>query len=52
MQDIYRILPEVILTLSGVAVMLIDATLPPGWSRRNLGWVAAIGATIAIWASI
>jgi len=50
--DIYRILPEVILTLTGVAVMLIDATLPPGMSRRYLGFVAAIGATIAIWASV
>jgi NADH-quinone oxidoreductase subunit N len=51
-QDIYRILPEVILTLTGVAVMLIDATLPPGWSRRYLGFVAAVGTTIAIWASV
>jgi NADH-quinone oxidoreductase subunit N len=50
--DIYRILPEVILTLTGVAVMLNDASLPPRWSRRYLGFVAAIGATIAIWASV
>ena len=32
--DIYRILPEVILTLTGVAIMLIDASLPPAWPRR------------------
>ena len=50
--DIYRILPEVILTLTGVAVMLIDASLPPMWSRRYLGFLAAIGTTIAIWASV
>jgi len=50
--DIFRILPEVILTLTGVAVMLIDASLPPHWRRRNLGWVAAIGTTIALWASV
>ena len=50
--DIYRILPEVILTLTGVAVMLIDASLPPSWSRRYLGFLAAIGATVAIWASV
>jgi NADH-quinone oxidoreductase subunit N len=50
--DIYRILPEVILTIAGVAVMLIDASLPPAWSRRYLGFLAAIGATIAIWASV
>ena len=50
--DIYRILPEVILTLTGAAVMLIDATLPPGLPRRPLGWVAAIGTTLALWASL
>jgi len=50
--DIDRILPEVILTLTGVAVMMIDASLAPGTPRRNLGWVAAIGATLALWASL
>ena len=50
--DIYRILPEVILTLTGVAIMLIDASLPSAWPRRMLGWVAAIGTTIALWASL
>jgi hypothetical protein len=50
--DIYRILPEVILTLTGAAVMVIDASIPPSWPRRFLGWVAAIGTTIALWASL
>src|ERR1022692_3867982 len=50
--DISRILPEVILTLTGVVVMLIEATIPPSWSRRPLGWVAAIGTTLALWASL
>ena len=50
--DIYRILPEVVLTLTGVAVMLIDASLPPGWPRRPLGWVAAFGTMFALWASL
>ncbi len=50
--DIYRILPEVILTLTGVAIMLLDASLPPLWPRRSLGWVAAIGTTLALWASL
>ncbi len=49
---IFRILPEVILTLTGVLVMLIDASLKPGTPRRALGWVAAMGATIALWASL
>jgi len=50
--DIFRILPEVILTLTGVLVMLIDATLPPGWARRWLGWVAAFGSMAALWGSL
>ena len=50
--DIFRILPEVVLTLTGVAVMLIDASLPPSWARRPLGWVAAMGTTLALWASL
>ncbi|MFP5205112.1 MAG: NADH-quinone oxidoreductase subunit N [Acidobacteriota bacterium] len=50
--DFYRILPEAILTLTGVAIMLIDASLPASTPRRPLGWVGAIGATVALWASL
>jgi NADH-quinone oxidoreductase subunit N len=50
--DIYRILPEVVLTLTGVAIMLIDASLPSAFPRRPLGWIAAIGTTLALWASL
>jgi NADH-quinone oxidoreductase subunit N len=50
--DIFRILPEVVLTLTGVVVMLVDASLPPGWARRPLGWVAALGTTFALWTSL
>jgi NADH-quinone oxidoreductase subunit N len=50
--DIYRILPEVILTVTGVIVMLIDASLGHSFPRRPLGWVAAIGTTLALWASL
>jgi NADH-quinone oxidoreductase subunit N len=32
--------------------MMIDASLPPGWPRRPLGWVAALGTTLALWASL
>lgn len=51
-QDLFRILPEVVLTFSGVLVMLIDASLPPELPRRALGWVAAVGTTLALWASL
>src|SRR6516165_7760491 len=50
--DSLRILPEIILTLTGILVMLIDASLPVGWARRPLGWVAAIGTTVALWSSV
>ena len=49
---IFRILPEVVLTLTGVLVMLVDASLPPHWARRPLGWVAALGTTFALWSSL
>ena len=32
--------------------MLIDASLPVGWPRRPLGWVAALGTTVALWSSL
>ncbi len=50
--DIFRILPEVVLTLTGVAVMLLDASLPPGFPRRYLGMVAAVGAALALLGSV
>ena len=50
--DIYRILPEVILTITGVLVMLIDASIAPLTSRRSLGWLAAIGTGVAYLASV
>jgi NADH-quinone oxidoreductase subunit N len=50
--DSLRILPEIILTITGIVVMLIDATMPVGWLRRPLGWVAALGTTGALWSSL
>jgi len=50
--DIFRILPEVILTLTGVFVMLLDASMKPATVRRPLGWVAAIGTLGALYASL
>jgi len=50
--SIERILPEVTLTLTGVAIMLIDASTPPAFPRRMLGWVAALGTTLALWLSL
>ncbi len=50
--DSLRILPEIILTITGVLVMLIDASMRASRARRPLGWVAALGTTFALWASL
>lgn len=50
--DALRILPEIVLTLTGVLIMLVDASLPASAPRRFLGAVAAIGAVLAIWSSL
>ncbi len=50
--DMLRILPEIVLTLTGVLVMLVDASLPAITPRRSLGWIAALGTTLALWSSL
>ena len=50
--QIFRILPEVILTITGVLVMLVDAAMAPASNRRPLGWLASLGTVIALWASL
>ncbi len=47
-----RILPEIILTLAGIAVMFADALLPKSSSRKPLGWLAVVGALAALAASL
>ncbi|HEY1808414.1 MAG TPA: NADH-quinone oxidoreductase subunit N [Acidobacteriaceae bacterium] len=47
-----RILPEIILTLAGILVMLVDATMAKTASRKPLGWLAALGALAAMAASL
>ena len=50
--DILRILPEVILTIAGVLIMLVDPVMAKGASRKPLGWFAALGVVAAIAASL
>ncbi|MHB1745092.1 MAG: NADH-quinone oxidoreductase subunit N, partial [Acidobacteriaceae bacterium] len=47
-----RILPEILMTLTGVLVMLIEAVLKPKTSRKPLGLVAILGTLAAIAASV
>src|SRR5215472_14501769 len=46
--DYIRILPELVLTAFGVAVMLIDPLLKPEDSRKNLGVLSLVGCLAAI----
>ena len=43
-----QILPELVLTAFGIAVMLIDSLLKPGASRKDLGWLSFTGTLAAI----
>jgi NADH-quinone oxidoreductase subunit N len=39
------LLPEYVLTITGILIMLVEAVLKPGTSRKPLGWLAIIGTT-------
>jgi NADH-quinone oxidoreductase subunit N len=45
--NILALLPEYILTLTGVLVMLLEPVLPPASSRKPLGWLAILGTLLA-----
>jgi NADH-quinone oxidoreductase subunit N len=49
--SIFALLPEYILTAAAVLVMMIEAVLKPGRSRRPLGWIAILSAAAAAAAS-
>jgi NADH-quinone oxidoreductase subunit N len=51
-ESFLRILPEVILTITGVVIMLIEPVLPRPASRKPLGWLAIIGVLGALYASL
>ena len=46
--DYIRILPELVLTAFGIAVMILDPLMPEGQSRRSLGILSFIGTLVAI----
>src|ERR1700761_5092997 len=41
--SLLAVLPEVVLTVVGVAIMMAEPLIPPGRSRRPLGWLAILG---------
>jgi NADH-quinone oxidoreductase subunit N len=50
--QIYRILPEVLLTVTGVLAMLIEPLMPPGMTRKPIGALALVGVVAALAASV
>ncbi len=43
--QVIALLPEYLLTLTGVIIMLIEPLLKPSTSRKPLGWLAILGTT-------
>jgi len=52
MNQALYILPEIVLTLGGIAVMMADAMMPKAASRKPLGWLAVLFALAALVASL
>jgi NADH-quinone oxidoreductase subunit N len=46
--NLLAVLPELLLTLTAVAVMMLEPLIAPGKTRRPLGWLAIFG-TVAGW---
>jgi NADH-quinone oxidoreductase subunit N len=50
--DIDRILPELLLTVTGVLTMLIEPVMPAGMSRKPVGFLSLAGVIAALLASV
>jgi NADH-quinone oxidoreductase subunit N len=50
--DVYRILPELLLTITGILTMLIEPVMPPGMTRKPIGFLALGGVIAALIASV
>ena len=45
--NLFALLPELLMTVTGVLIMLVEPVLPPATSRKGLGWLAILGALAA-----
>jgi NADH-quinone oxidoreductase subunit N len=45
--NLLAILPELVLTLTGILIMLAEPLIAPGKSRKPLGWVAILGTFVS-----
>jgi NADH-quinone oxidoreductase subunit N len=46
------LLPEIVLTITGILVMVLEPVIAPGKSRKPLGWLAILGTIASIAATI
>ena len=45
--NVLALLPELIMTVLGVLIMVIEPLIPPNTSRKALGWLAVLGTAAA-----
>jgi NADH-quinone oxidoreductase subunit N len=45
--NLLTLLPELILTLTGILIMLAEPMIAPGVSRKPLGWIAIFGTALS-----
>jgi NADH-quinone oxidoreductase subunit N len=45
--NLITLLPELVLTITGIIIMLAEPMIAPGRSRKPLGWVAIFGAALS-----
>ncbi|MEO7028037.1 MAG: NADH-quinone oxidoreductase subunit N, partial [Acidobacteriaceae bacterium] len=45
--NLLNILPELVLTLTGILIMLAEPLIPPGRTRKPLGWLASFGTALS-----
>ncbi|HEY5329018.1 MAG TPA: NADH-quinone oxidoreductase subunit N [Acidobacteriaceae bacterium] len=45
--NLITLLPELVLTITGIVIMLAEPMIAPGRSRKPLGWVAIFGAALS-----
>lgn len=50
--DYIRILPELVLSIFGIAVMMIDPVIPPHGSKKPLGVIALVGVLAGLAATL
>lgn len=44
--NLLALLPEIVLTITGVIIMVAEPVLPAGSSRKPLGWLAVLGTAL------